>query len=144
MKHFISLTVLLLSGFFSNAQTTQDSVKQVVIQLFKAAYDADSASVMECFWSDAIVQTPLKDRIKNDGPSIIASAFGKLRKGQLDEKIVFEFVHIDSYLASVWTPYRLYVDGKFIHCGVDSFQLIRKNGSWKISHLIDTRRKNCD
>lgn len=144
MKNVICLTALLLSGFFSKAQTAEDSVKQVVTKLFKAALDADSASVMDCFWPEAIVQTVLPDQIKNEGPNAIASAYGKLKKGQLDEQIVFKSIHTDSYLASVWTPYRLYVNGKFIHCGADSFQLIRRNGVWKISHLIDTRRKNCD
>lgn len=144
LKHFICLTVVLLSGFFSKAQTTEDSVKKVVVNLFKAALDADSAAVMDCFWPEAIVQSITPDKIRFEPAASIASAFGKLKKGQLDERIEFGAVHIDSYLASVWTPYRLYVDGKFIHCGADSFQIVKRKGVWKISHLIDTRRKNCD
>lgn len=34
--------------------------------------------------------------------------------------------------------------GKFIHCGANSFQLARLSGEWKIVHLIDTRRKDCN
>ena len=34
-----------------------------------------------------------------------------------------------------------YYKGQFLHCGVDSWQLVRLNGVWKIQYLIDTRRK---
>lgn len=143
-KYFLSLLVFLLSGFFTKAQTTEDSIKQVVSQLFKAALEADSAAVSACFWPDAVIQSVGPNNIRAEDAPALASAFGKLKKGQLDERIVFRAIQIDSYLASVWTPYRLYVNGKFIHCGADSFQLIKRNGIWKIAHLIDTRRKDCD
>lgn len=129
---------------FSFAQSAEDSVKQVVTGLFKAAYEADSAAVITFFWPDAAVHTVLPGRLRLEKPEQLASAFGRLRKGQLDEQIRFGSIHIDAYLASVWIPYRLYFDGKFIHCGVDAIQLVRINGLWKIAHLIDTRRKDCD
>jgi len=50
-------------------------------------------------------------------------------------------VKIDGPLAIVWTPYKFYFNGKFSHCGVNSFQLVRFNGVWKIQYLIDTRRR---
>ena len=48
---------------------------------------------------------------------------------------------IDDGIASVWTPYELYFENKFSHCGVNSFQLIQVQGEWKISMITDTRRK---
>jgi len=62
-------------------------------------------------------------------------------KDAADERIVFETIRIDGPLASVWTPYNFYYEGKFSHCGVNSFQLVKINGEWKIQYLIDTRRK---
>ncbi len=57
----------------------------------------------------------------------------------------FEVIRIDADLAVVWTPYKFFVGKKFSHCGVNSFQLIKLNGNWKIQYLIDTRRKEgCD
>jgi hypothetical protein len=41
----------------------------------------------------------------------------------------------------VWTPYRFIFNGKFSHCGVNSFTLVKLNGEWKINYVIDTRRK---
>jgi hypothetical protein len=50
-------------------------------------------------------------------------------------------IRIDASLAIVWAPYEFYYKGKYSHKGVDSFQLVRVNGVWKIQYLIDTRRK---
>jgi hypothetical protein len=58
-----------------------------------------------------------------------------------DERITFETIKIDGPLAVAWTPYKFYYEGKFSHCGVNSFQLVRLNGAWKIQYLIDTRRR---
>jgi len=57
-----------------------------------------------------------------------------------DERINFDMVRTDGPLATAWTPYKFYYKGNFSHCGVDSYQLVRINGIWKIQYLIDTRR----
>jgi hypothetical protein len=58
-----------------------------------------------------------------------------------DERIRFDIVKVDADLAMAWTPYKFYIGEKFSHCGVNSFQLIRLNGAWKIQYIIDTRRR---
>jgi hypothetical protein len=60
---------------------------------------------------------------------------------QLDERILDYHIQIDGNLASVWTPYRFYVNENFSHCGVNSFQLVKMKEGWKIVYIIDTRRK---
>ena len=54
---------------------------------------------------------------------------------------LFEAIHVDANLASAWTPYEFYVNDKFSHCGVNSFQLVKLKGNWVITYLIDTRRR---
>ncbi len=44
-------------------------------------------------------------------------------------------------MANAWTPYEFWYNGNFSHCGVNSFQLIKKDEKWKIIYLVDTRRK---
>jgi hypothetical protein len=105
--------------------------------------DADSAGVVNVFAPGAVIHSIGKTAVKGELVEEFGSSIKKLKKGQLDERIEFGAVLIDANLASVWTPYRLYFDGKFIHCGADSFQLVRYNGEWKIIYLIDTRRKDC-
>jgi hypothetical protein len=62
-----------------------------------------------------------------------------------DERIKFEAIHAEKSLASVWTPYSFYINGKRSHCGTNSFQLVKMADGWKIQYIIDTRRKQgCD
>jgi len=55
-----------------------------------------------------------------------------LLPAQANERIVFKTVKTDAGLASVLTPYRFYFKKEFSYCGVNSFQLVRINGLWKI------------
>ena len=47
-------------------------------------------------------------------------------------------VRIHDGVANVWAPYDFHIDGKFSHCGVDSFDLIRTDTGWKISGGVYT------
>ena len=61
-----------------------------------------------------------------------------------DERITYDAIKIDAALAIAWTPYKFYVGSTFSHCGVNSFQLVKLDGVWRIQYIIDTRRKdNC-
>ncbi len=54
-------------------------------------------------------------------------------------------VRIDGDLATLWAPYEFYLGDRFSHCGVDAFQLVRVDGSWKIVSIAFTRRhEGCD
>ena len=102
---------------------------------------SDSVMLQECFADSAILQTITKDgTVKTDNVRKFIRQIGKLDKNAADERIQFRAIHIDGSLASVWTPYKFYYKGSFSHCGVNSFQLVRIEGRWKIQYLIDTRR----
>jgi Putative lumazine-binding len=149
MKYFLtlSLTILLINA--GKAQSTEDSVKAAVNNMFTAMRNADSASLVNSFSETAVLQTISRNKegktmVRTEIISGFGSSIGKLPKGDADERITFGAVHIDGPMASVWTPYEFYFKGNFSHCGVNSFQLVRINGVWKIQYIIDTRRKdNC-
>jgi len=44
-------------------------------------------------------------------------------------------VRVNGPVAMVWYPYDLYRDGKWSHCGVDLFTLIRTDGQWRIATM---------
>lgn len=53
-------------------------------------------------------------------------------------------VLIQGSIAVFWAPYDFHIDGKFSHCGIDSFQLVKQEGKWLISNLSWTREvENC-
>ena len=147
MKSIIMLIfVIALITKKSDGQTTEDSVKAVVKQLFDGMKNSDAEMIRGAFADSAILQTIGRDKqgkmiIENDKVDEFAKLISGLKKGAADEQIVFETIKIDGPLAIVWAPYKFYFDGQFSHCGIDSFQLVFINGQWKIQYLIDTRRK---
>ena len=64
-------------------------------------------------------------------------------KGVLLERIWDPEVKIRGPIANVWTPYDFWIDGKFSHCGIDSFDLIKVDGQWKISGIMYTVESDC-
>jgi hypothetical protein len=50
-------------------------------------------------------------------------------------------VLIHEEIAVVWTKYDFHREGKFSHCGVDAFNLIKTPEGWKISGIIYTVEK---
>lgn len=128
-----------------HAQTSEDSVKAAVNNLFTAMKTADSVGIMHAFNDGAILQS-IKEQdgntsVDDEKVADFAHVIAGLKKGDADERIAFNVVKVDGPLAIVWTPYQFYYKGTFSHCGVDSYQLLRVDGGWKIQYLIDTRRK---
>lgn len=146
MKPYILLFAFALSGTITaKAQTTEDSVKAAVNKLFDAMKNSDSTMLMTAFSDSAVLQTIVRAKngtvkVLNEKVKEFGSSITRYPKGALDERISFGSIKIDDDLASVWTPYKFYFNNKFLHCGVNSFQLVRIKGEWKIQYLIDTRR----
>ena len=144
MKKFF-IVLLFLSSFCFAQKADEDAVKESVEKLFTGMKNADTTMMKSVFTDDAILQTITKNNtVKTDKVQDFVKSISKLSKNDADEKIRFEAIHIDGNLASVFTPYEFYLNGKFSHCGANSFQLVKQNDTWKIQYLIDTRRKeNC-
>ena len=141
---FLTFTLSLQAAV--KAQNAADSVKAVVNNLFTAMKSSDSVLLKTCFADKSILQTISRNKegivsVKDESLNEFAASISTQPKGALDEQIVFDVLKVDGPLAIVWTPYNFYYNGKFSHCGVNSFQLVRISGEWKIQYLIDTRRK---
>jgi hypothetical protein len=53
-------------------------------------------------------------------------------------------VRIHGAIAVVWTRYDFWVDGKFSHCGVDAFDLVKTAEGWRIAGGVYTvERTGC-
>lgn len=148
-----SLILVIIAGSFASkgyAQTAEDSVKAVINSMFTGMKESDTVLVRSAFHENAILQTfgrtkEGKGIVTTETPGDFVKIVSTIPKGAADEQITYGSIKIDGPLASVWTPYKFYFNSKFSHCGVNSFQLVRLNGIWKIQYLIDTRRKtNCD
>lgn len=67
---------------------------------------------------------------KNLGPE-------KLTERYWDPKLM-----IHKGIAVFWAPYDFYIDGKFSHCGIDAFDLIKVDGMWKVGNASWTRERD--
>lgn len=142
--------ILTICSLNAAAQTDTDKVKATVNQLFEGMRKGDTTLLKNAFAPNALLQTIANPKsggtvVRTDEVAAFVKSVGQPHAEVYDERISFGQVLIDGDLASVWTPYKFYVGEKFSHCGVNSFQLVRLNGQWKIQYIIDTRRKdNCE
>lgn len=145
LRLLIFSLLLISGGSVAFSQTATDSVKATVDGLFAAMLQSDSAGIINSFAPDAVLQTIVdkegKATVQTEKALAFATAVKGFPKEACDERIVYDVVRVDGDLAIAWTPYRFYYKKEFHHCGVNSFQLVRLNGRWKIQYIIDTRRK---
>lgn len=151
MKYFLLLTAAILLTALPeslNAQT-QDvkDVQATIEQLFDGMRASDSSMVADAFTKDATMQRVTQNQM---GETIVSSgnlasflnAIASPKEEIWDERIGSYDIYIDGNLATVWTPFEFYRGEEFSHCGVNSFQLVKKDGDWKIFFIVDTNRQS--
>lgn len=148
MKKLIVIALILTSlGVKAQNKTAdENAIKATINNLFNGMRQSDTSLIANAFAPQSIMQTIVKSRDGITGvrqekvSNFVASMSGN--HPLYDEKIKFTSILIDGDLAAVWTDYQFFVDNKFSHCGVNSFQLARMSNGWKIIYIIDTRRKD--
>lgn len=146
---FFTIFILFISNNIK-AQNDTIAINQAITQLFDGMRTSDSNLVKSVFHTEATLQTVIttktgETKLFNEQISEFAKAVGTPHDGVWNEKITKTHIQIDGALAHAWTHYEFYVDDKFIHCGVNSFQLMKANNEWKIISIVDTRRTtNCN
>lgn len=132
--------------FLSKAQSDEEAVKEVIISMFDGMRAKNAEQIISAFSEDAIMQTiqntPEGTVIGSNTVAEFANSIGSVpAETYLDERLTDFVINVDANMATAWTPYQFYVNEKFSHCGVNSFQLVKFEGQWKIVYIIDTRRK---
>lgn len=124
----------------------EQQVKKVIMDLFDGMRTANGYMVKQLFEPTATLASVSKSQLgnvqyQNGDINTFITAIGRPRTDVWDERVWSYDINIDGPLAKAWTPYSFYVNDQLSHCGVNDFELINKNGQWKISRIIDTRRK---
>ena len=88
---------------------------------------------------------------RQDGKAVIRTFSGQeylkdlaAMKQSVRERIWNPDVRVRESIASVWTPYDVWIDGKFSHCGIDSFDLVKTDEGWKIAGGTYTVEARCE
>lgn len=146
MKYLLTI-LCLLSLTFASAQDDKEAVKNTVKNFFKSFHAQDSVGMKNIVDSKVVLQTigMGKDgtqRVRTENfDDLIRSITSIPDSVQFEERILDYSIQIDGTMANAWTPYEFWLNNKFHHCGVNSFQLFKADDSWKIIYLIDTRRR---
>jgi len=153
MNNTKTYLTLLFSCFYLllNAQgsSSRDEVKATIIQLFDGMRAGDSSIVAQLLHPDAVLQSvgynkENKAIFKTESAEGWLTAISSYPAGTLDERLYSMVIEVDEPLATAWTEYSFFADGKLSHCGTNAFQLFKSENGWIVHHITDTRRrKNC-
>ncbi|RDI56168.1 Cif family virulence factor [Flavobacterium glaciei] len=143
MKKFLLILVLLLSA---NSHAQNQDI-QVVIENFFEAFHAKDTTKLKVLCDDTMILQSIAENVEgnklsNEKPQVFFKSIASIpAEVKFQEKILSYSIQVDGSMAHAWTPYEFYVNGKLSHKGVNAFTLFNKDNTWKIVHLIDTRRK---
>jgi hypothetical protein len=146
---YIVLTFLFFVSYCQAQNHEVLAIKQTINNLFDGMRKSDTSLIRSAFAENAIMQSVNKNHegkisIQSELLDSFIYFIAKPHSLIYDERITFDLIKVDRELAIAWTPYKFYLGDKFSHCGVDSYQMVKIRGVWKIQYLIDTRRKeNC-
>ena len=150
MKKLVCLLLILFAAHpviaqsFEESMDESDEVRTTVFTLFEGMETADGDLLRSVLDENATLHTVRStdagtELNETDINSFIESVEGS-EPGTLIEEILYISVNVDGDLATAWMDYHFYRGVEFSHCGVNSMNLIRKGGEWKIFSIVDTRR----
>ena len=114
---------------------------QVVLGLADQALhfinEEDAIGLTDLMLEEAVVFTGLE---RPEGQLIRVTTRAQHREqaieGDLVERGFDPEVKVSGSVAMVWYPYDLYVDGAWIHCGVDIFNFVKTDQGWRIATIV--------
>lgn len=152
MKKSIFL-VILITFVKVNAQGPNASeydkqaVKDVVETFFDGFHKQDSMIIKSTLANDVVLQTTARNKqgktlFKTEKIEKLITSITSIPDSiSFEEKLTSFSIQVDRTMANAWVGYEFWLNDKFSHCGINSFQLINFDGEWKIIYLIDTRGK---
>lgn len=150
MKAKISIVLLLVCVVLKAQEPEKVVVKNTIDAFFTAFHKKDTLTLKKFAEPDMVMQSIGKD--KNEQQQLTVSNYKDFLRSiasipddvSFEEKLKNYTIQIDGDLAHVWTPYEFWLNDALHHCGVNSFQLFKNEGAWRIIYLVDTKTKeNC-
>src|SRR5689334_15118456 len=143
---------MLLNWILIAALQTTSADRDAVMKTVQAFFDTMTASDVEGARKVLQPQGRFHAMSMKDGkPDVRAFSneeyFAILQensKQKRQERIWNPEVRIHGLIATVTAPYDFWIDGKFSHCGVDAFDLIKTEEGWKIAGGVYTVESKCD
>ncbi|NKB32869.1 MAG: DUF4440 domain-containing protein [Pseudomonadales bacterium] len=139
MHKLIFLCAVLLTSTISFAQEEEREAVLETVQKFFTSIETRDRDLLESILVPDSLNISVRELVDGEARFSVMSyeevVTALTRPGRdAKERSWDETVLIQGNIAVVWTPYDFYVDGEFSHCGIDSFQLIKRDGQWLISN----------
>lgn len=140
---FLLLPMTVVYGQYS---AEEKEIMKPIEDMFKGMATGDSTLIRKHFENGITMATVFKNK---EGKATLRwenslDGFLKAVAGQqepFNEPIWNVMIRVSGDLALVSCEYAFYLGKTFSHCGVDAWQLIKRDDGWKIFHLVDTRQK---
>lgn len=149
MKYKLTVLFSLFISCLYGQQEEKARVQKAIEYFFEGFHEQDSAKIKEVFSRNAIIQTIATPedgdvKVENEDFATFLKSIVSIPKTTRFKEILKNFtIQIDGPMAHAWTPYEFLLDDTFHHCGVNSFQLVKKaERGWQIIYIIDTRRRS--
>tara|TARA_R110002020_G_scaffold107233_6_gene249206 strand:+ start:275 stop:730 length:456 start_codon:yes stop_codon:yes gene_type:complete len=150
MKNYLPFILFLLMVLGkTNAQTSEDA-KKTIEEFFIAFHKQDTTALKALAYTDINMHSISTDKegntVLHNMPywDFLKSIASIPESTKFEERLTGYEVQSDGKMANVWTPYLFFLNDKMSHCGVNNFQLISIEGTWKIFYIVDTRStENC-
>jgi hypothetical protein len=120
----------------------QRAVLAVVDRMFAALATRDSAALLAEVVPEGRATANLLGpdrRVRSAAWPAFADRLAQGRE-RLAERLIDPHVHIEGDIAMIWSRYEFEIDGRFSHCGIDHFDLVRIDGRWKVLNLTWTQQ----
>ena len=122
------------------AQTSDEKdVLAAVQKTFDGMASNDAAKILGSMTADARLYGVRAGGVAYAMPAEQwANRIGSLKSALVERFTKAPVVTIHGTIANVWGEYEFLRDGKFGHCGVDSFNLLKTADGWKVATILDT------
>jgi Putative lumazine-binding len=125
--------LLIVVALCASAQDDKKEVVSVVNKLFEGMAARDSGVISSTMTPDAkLVAAQDSQTFSTTTGEQFAQRIGA-NQSRVVERMWNPTVLVRGRIAMVWADYDVYVAGKFGHCGIDAFTLLKTDAGWKIS-----------
>lgn len=147
LKAIFLFPILFFVSFGYAQNEAEVEVKSTIETFFDGFHKGDTTLMKSVMMKEITMQTAFFNKkgegvFVEDGPEKLVNAIANRPEDQKwDERLTNFNIQIDANMANAWVDYEFWFNDKFSHCGVNSFQLVKTEGKWKIIYLIDSRRR---
>ncbi|HPF61098.1 MAG TPA: hypothetical protein PLI93_03470 [Gemmatimonadales bacterium] len=119
------------------------SAEAEVVAVATAALTAITAGDWTRLTDLMVPESQIHVSVQRDGTWAHRMRTREAERGNTGARLLVErgwdpIVRVAGGMAIAWVPYDIYVDGKWSHCGVDLFTMMRIGSEWKLVGLAYT------